>query len=163
MQAERDTVSQKAVEFMASYLGQIYDGRISGFNQSGLYVQLENTVEGFIPFRTMDEYIEFDREQMMAIGTTSDERFFPGDEVRVQVARADVVLRQIDFELVSHKTGHHPVRSASKSRRAGAGTARSSVKGASQQKQIVKQAKEKGKGKGKGKSKGKKKNGQRSR
>lgn len=114
MQAERDTVSQKAVEYMAGFLGQAYDGRISGFNQSGIYIQLENTVEGFIPYRTMDEYIEYDSDRLEAVGTFSDERYRPGDEVKVQVARADTILRQIDFELISHKAGNDKGKGKSK-------------------------------------------------
>jgi ribonuclease R len=155
MQAERDTVSQKAVEYMAGFLGNIFDGRISGFNQSGLYIQLENTVEGFIPFRTMDEYIEYDSEQMVAVGTSSGERYYPGDDVRVQVARADVVMRQIDFDMVSHKSGRHPSRVRSKTRRVGAGKTSSSTQGSGRRERIVNQAK--------GKGKSKRKNGQRSR
>ena len=130
MQAERDTVSQKSVEYMAGYLGQIFAGRISGFNQSGIYVQLENTIEGFIPYRTMDEYIEYDGEQIMAVGTSSDERYYPGDEVRVQVARADVILRQIDFELVSHKSEHQQGRTRGKSPASARGSGRRTTQGA---------------------------------
>jgi len=98
--AERDTVSQKATEYMAERLGETYQGFVSGFNMAGFFVQLENTVEGMVPFRDLDRYYIYDEEQLAAVTRDGQSAFHLGDPVTVQVARADVVRRQIDFRLI---------------------------------------------------------------
>ena len=103
MFAERDTVDQKAAEYFSERIGEHYTGIISGFNQAGLYVQLENTIEGMVPFRTMDGYISFDEEHLRAVNETTGQLYSIGDAVTVQVAQADPVLRRIDFELIEHQ------------------------------------------------------------
>lgn len=102
MQAERDSMDQKAAEFMSRHIGDVFTGVISGFNQSGIYVQLESTVEGMIPFRSMDGYMVYDEERLRVMDTTGGHAFNLGDTVEVQVAQVDTVLRRIDFELISH-------------------------------------------------------------
>ena len=100
-QAERDAVSQKAAEYMARRLGEEYEGVVSGIVASGLFIELENTVEGMVPFATLDDYFEYDAEGFYAKGRRTGEVFHVGDRCRVQVARADTVTRRIDFHLLS--------------------------------------------------------------
>ena len=103
MYAEYDTIDLKAAEYMKQYLGESFVGRISGFNNAGIYIRLENTVEGMVPFRTMDEYYFYDERTLTAQSETSGRLLKIGDEVTVLVARADTIRRQIDFHLVDEK------------------------------------------------------------
>lgn len=103
MYAEYDTIDLKAAEYMKQYLGEVFSGRISGFNNAGIYVQLENTVEGMVPFRTMNEYYFYDERTLTAQSETSGRLLKIGDEVDVIVARADTVRRQVDFHLANEK------------------------------------------------------------
>ncbi len=103
MQAERDSVDQKAAEYLQDRLGEQYRGIISGFNPAGIFVQLENTVEGMVPFRTLPGYWAYDEERLRANCAASGQAFNIGDAVTVQVARVDTVRRRIDFELLAHR------------------------------------------------------------
>ncbi len=99
-QAERDVTSQKAAEFMVHHVGEEYEGVVSGMIGAGMFVELENTVEGMIAFATLDDYFEYDEEGFYARGRQTGETFHVGDRLRVQVARADPVSRRIDFRLL---------------------------------------------------------------
>jgi ribonuclease R len=99
MAAERETLDQKIAEYLAEHLGETFAGRISGLSSAGMYVRLENSAEGMVPFRTMDDYYIFSEEQMLAQGEAHGLVFRIGDPVTVTVARADIVSRQVDFEL----------------------------------------------------------------
>ncbi len=99
MQAERDSVAQKAAEYMVDHLGETFAGVISGFSSAGLYVRLDSTIEGMVPYRTMPGYLVYDEERMQAADSANRRTYNLGDAVQVQVARADTILRRIDFEL----------------------------------------------------------------
>ncbi|HBP38896.1 MAG TPA: ribonuclease R, partial [Clostridiales bacterium] len=101
-QAERDSIDQKAAEYLSRHLGEHYAGVISGFSSAGIFVRLENTVEGMVPYRSMNGYISYEEERLRAVNTASGQTWNLGDAVNVQVARADTVRRQIDFELLGH-------------------------------------------------------------
>jgi ribonuclease R len=117
MQAERDTVDQKAAEYLSEHLGESFDGVISGFNQAGIYIRLESTVEGMVPYRSMDGYITYEEETLRAVHKGSGQIYSLGDAVTVQVARVDTIRRQIDFELLGHQgrtAGKNPVKRGAK-------------------------------------------------
>ncbi|NLC84067.1 MAG: ribonuclease R [Ruminococcaceae bacterium] len=99
-QAERDTIEQKATEYMAERIGEEFSGFVAGFNNAGIFVQLENTVEGMIPYRDFDQYYIYDENKLTASTRDGLSSFHLGDPVRVQVARADTITRQIDFALL---------------------------------------------------------------
>lgn len=101
MKAERDSVDQKAAEYLSEHLGEQYPGVISGFNSAGFFVQLENTIEGMVPFRSLEGYWTYDEERLQA-ANAAGQSFNIGDPVTVQVSRVDTVRRRIDFELLSH-------------------------------------------------------------
>jgi len=95
--AERASVDLKAAEYMKEHLGEEFPGRISGIFHAGIFVQLENTIEGMVPFRTMDDFYSVDERTLEAKGKRSGKTFRIGDEVMVQVVRADPLERNIDF------------------------------------------------------------------
>ncbi len=100
--AERASIKYKQVEFMADRLGQEFDGIISGITEFGLYVELnESKCEGMVPLRDLDDdYYDFDERNYQLIGRRYHHRYTLGDPVRVEVARANLDKKQLDFALV---------------------------------------------------------------
>lgn len=99
--AERDTVDQKAAEYYQDKIGEEYPGIVSGFAKASLFVQLENTVEGAVFYRTLDGYYQYNEARLMAENDRGASIHI-GDEVVVRVASVDISRRFIDFALVSH-------------------------------------------------------------
>jgi len=100
-QAERASIKYKQVEFMSDKVGMVFDGIISGVTEWGLYVELnENHCEGLIPVRELnDDYYEFDEGTYSLIGRQTKNRYLLGDPIRIQVVRANLEKKQLDFTL----------------------------------------------------------------
>ena len=100
--AERASIRYKQVEFMQDKLGEVYEGVISAVTEWGFYVELdENKCEGLVPVRDLaDDYYDFDEKNFCLIGRKYHNKYTLGDIVRVQVARADLEKKQLDFALV---------------------------------------------------------------
>lgn len=99
-EAERETVKLKKCEYMSGYIGEEFDGVISGVTNWGLYVELPNTVEGLIHVNQLqDDYYHFDEEHYELAGETTGRTFKLGQPIRVEVAATDKLLRTIDFVL----------------------------------------------------------------
>ncbi|MBD5268849.1 MAG: ribonuclease R [Bacteroides sp.] len=101
--AERASIRYKQVEFMQTKMGEIYEGVISGVTEWGFYVELdENMCEGLVPVRDLnDDYYELDEKNYCLIGRAHHNKYTLGDKVKVQVARADLDRKQLDFALIS--------------------------------------------------------------
>lgn len=96
--AEREVDKMKKAEYMCSRLGEEYDGVISGVTGWGIYVELENTVEGMIRLADMeDDDYRYDSENYRVVGANGGREFRLGQKVRIQVAGADPVSRTVDF------------------------------------------------------------------
>ena len=110
-QAERASIKYKQVEYMKEHLGETFEGTISGVTEFGLYVEVnENKCEGFVPLRDLDDdYYEFDEKNFCLRGRRSNRSYNLGDQVQVQVARADLYKKQLDYKLVS-RTGNGNVK-----------------------------------------------------
>lgn len=102
MQAERDSVDLKKIEFMERHLGGTFEGTISGVTAFGFFALLDEFhVEGLVHVSTLeDDYYVFVEEQHALIGQRKRRKFQLGERVEVQVARVDREERQIDFELL---------------------------------------------------------------
>lgn len=100
--AERASIRYKQVEYMQSRLGEIYEGVISGVTEWGFYVELdENKCEGLVPVRDLqDDYYDYDEKNFCLIGRRTHRTYTLGDIVKVQVARADLERKQLDFFLI---------------------------------------------------------------
>lgn len=100
--AERTSIKYKQVEYMSERLGQEYDGVISGVTEWGLYVEInENKCEGLVPIRDLeDDYYEFDEKNFCLIGHRKKRIYRLGDPIRIQIARANLEKKQLDFALV---------------------------------------------------------------
>ncbi|NJP40425.1 ribonuclease R [Oscillospiraceae bacterium HV4-5-C5C] len=99
MYAEFDSVDRKAAEYMQAHLGEHYLAHVSGMISAGMFIQLDNTVEGMIPFRTMDDYYVFDEQTLTARGRHNGKVYKLGQPVEVVVANVSLERRQIDFML----------------------------------------------------------------
>ena len=108
--AERASIKFKQVEFMADHLGEVYNGVISGVTEWGLYVEIdENKCEGLVSVRDLaDDYYDYDEKNYCLVGRRNNNRYRLGDTVQVQVAKANLDKKQLDFVLVDEK---HPPRS----------------------------------------------------
>lgn len=100
--AERSSVKYKQVEYMGHHIGEIYDGVISGVTEWGLYVELNaNLCEGMVPMRDLvDDFYDFDEKNYCLVGRSTHTRYTLGDKVKVQVARADLDRKTLDFALL---------------------------------------------------------------
>ena len=98
---ERDAEKIKKAEFMKSKIGQEYDGVISGITSFGIFVELDNTVEGLVRFENIgDEYYIYDDERKTLKGEKSNKVYKIGDKVKIEVLSADKLTRKIDFKLI---------------------------------------------------------------
>ena len=98
---ERDSVDLKKAEFMQSKIGQEFDGIVSYITSFGMFVELENTVEGLIRFDDLgDDYFIYDENRKTLLGERTKKCYKIGDKVKIKVKNANKILRQIDFALV---------------------------------------------------------------
>ena len=98
---EREAIDIKKAEFMEDKIGQEYEGIISSVTNFGIFVELENTVEGLIRYENLgDEYFIYNEERREAIGEHSHKVYKIGDKVKIRVADANKLLRRIDFEIM---------------------------------------------------------------
>ena len=99
---EREAEKIKKAEYMEKHIGEIYEGIVSSITSFGMFVELENTIEGLIKFDDLgsDEYFIYDDERKILIGEHSKITYKIGDKVTIKVKNASKLLRQIDFEIV---------------------------------------------------------------
>ncbi len=97
---EREAEDIKKAEFMESKIGEEYEGIVSSVTNFGIFVELDNTVEGLIRYEKLgDEYFIYNEETRQAIGENSGKVYKIGDKVKIRVANASKLMRQIDFEI----------------------------------------------------------------
>ncbi|CDQ39108.1 MULTISPECIES: ribonuclease R [Virgibacillus] len=99
--AERETDDLKKAEFMQNKIGEEYIGVISSITNFGLFVELENTIEGLIHVSYLtDDYYHYDQRSQAMIGERTANMYRIGDEVKVKVAGVNTDERTVDFEMV---------------------------------------------------------------
>ena len=97
---EREAEDIKKAEFMENKIGEEYEGIVSSVTNFGIFVELDNTVEGLIRYEKLgDEYFIYNEETRQAIGENSGKVYKIGDKVKIRVAYANKLMRQIDFEI----------------------------------------------------------------
>jgi ribonuclease R len=101
-EAERASVKYKQVEFMSDKTGIVFDGVISGVTEWGIYVEIvENQCEGMIHIRELgDDFYEYDEENYCIKGRSSGRIYTLGDRVKVEVVKADLQKKQLDYRMV---------------------------------------------------------------
>ncbi|MDO4261526.1 MAG: ribonuclease R [Eubacteriales bacterium] len=105
-EAERETVKLKKVEYIGRFLGEEFDGVISGVTAWGLYVELPSTVEGLVRAASLrGDYFEYQESAYAMVGVHTGKTYEIGQKLRVRVAAADKATRTIDFEIVEDPKG----------------------------------------------------------
>ena len=97
---EREVEDMKMAEYMESHIGEEFEGMINSVLSFGMFVELDNLVEGLVPIKDMDDFYHYNEDTLTLTGQKSHKEYRIGDRVRVKVVRASKEERQIDFELV---------------------------------------------------------------
>jgi ribonuclease R len=105
-EAEREVEKLKKVEYMSQFIGDEFDGVISGVSSWGMHVELPNTIEGTVKITEIpDDFYYFDEEHYMLVGEHTKKTYKLGQRVKVRLDNADKMLRTIEFGLVDeHET-----------------------------------------------------------
>lgn len=97
---EREAEDLKKAEYMETRIGEEYEGIVFSITSFGMFVELDNTIEGLIRFDDLgDEYFIYNEEKKQLIGEHSNKIYKIGDKVKIRVKKASKILRQIDFEV----------------------------------------------------------------
>lgn len=105
---ERDTTDLLKAAYISDFVGCEAKATISGVTSFGIFAELENTVEGLIRLETIrDDFYEFDEDSRRIVGKRHGKIYKVGDEIEIEIVRADLLTRQIDFILKGHRA---PVR-----------------------------------------------------
>ena len=100
-EAERESVELKKTEYMKPYIGESFSAKISGVTNFGIFVQLENSVEGLVHISTLiDDFYQFQQESYSLIGEHTRKVYRLGQDIKVRLTRVSVEDRQIDFEVI---------------------------------------------------------------
>ncbi|MBC7346367.1 MAG: ribonuclease R [Clostridia bacterium] len=100
-EVERAALEIKKAEYMAGFVGEVFPGIVAGVTAYGLFVELENTVQGLVRLSTLDDdYYEFVPERLWLVGRRTKKVYRIGQPVTVCVTRVEPEARQIDMELV---------------------------------------------------------------
>ena len=99
MQIERKAEDCYKAEYARRHLGECYEGRISGVTQRGLFIELENGVEGFVPASSLTATGTMLTEGVRLSDPVSGKNWNLGDTMMITIVRADVNLGKIDFEV----------------------------------------------------------------
>lgn len=104
VEAERDTDAMKKAEYMEKHVGETFDAVVSSVTKFGMFVALENTVEGLIHISTLDDdYYEFLEKQVALVGRKTKRTFRIGQPIKVKLEKVDVDQKEIDFKLIDAK------------------------------------------------------------
>ena len=97
---EREVEDMKMAEYMEKHIGEEYEVMISSVTNFGLFVELDNLIEGLVPIRDMKDFFHYDEERMTLTGERSHVKYTIGERVIVKVVRASKEDKTIDFEVV---------------------------------------------------------------
>ena len=97
---EREVEDMKMAEYMEQHIGEEYTGMISSITSFGMFVELENLIEGLVPLRDMKDFFHFDEEHLCLVGVKSHVKYSIGENIIVKVVRASKEDKTIDFEVV---------------------------------------------------------------
>jgi ribonuclease R len=106
IEIEREVEKMKKAEYMSYHIGEDYEGVISGVTHYGLYVELDNTVEGMIRIDDLwDDYYDYFAEKYALVGRHNNKEYKLGDRLRIRVGDVSVERREIDFIISPRQKG----------------------------------------------------------
>lgn len=97
---EREVEDLMKCKYMRRFIGCEFYGEISSVTDFGIYIELENTVEGLFMYKFSKNHYEFIEEKLQAYDTTNKKYYNLGDRVKVRVKKIDIMKKNIDFELL---------------------------------------------------------------
>ena len=97
---EREVEDMKMAEYMEKHIGEEFEGMISSITSFGMFVELDNLIEGLVPLRDMKDFFHFDEEHLCLTGEKSHIKYSIGERVVVKVVRASKDDKTIDFEVI---------------------------------------------------------------
>ena len=101
VEAEREVTKMKMAEYMEQHVGEEFEGIVSGVTGFGMFIQLDNLVEGLIPIQSLEgDYFELIEELQCLVGKSTKKRYTIGDRLRVRCTGANKKAQQVDFEMV---------------------------------------------------------------
>ncbi|MDZ7692905.1 MAG: ribonuclease R [Balneolaceae bacterium] len=103
IEAERESIKLKQVEYLSEHVGDVFDGVVSGVMEKGIFVDLKNIhCEGMVNVSELkDDYYQYDEKQHCLVGKHTGKKYQLGKEIKVRVVRTDIEKRHIDLTLVS--------------------------------------------------------------
>lgn len=99
--AERVVEAMKKAEYMADYIGDVFDGVIASVVKFGMFVELPNTIEGLVHITNLPEYYHYNERTLSLKGERSGKVFRAGQPIRVRLVRADKETGDIDFDYLA--------------------------------------------------------------
>ena len=100
IECEREVEDMKMAEYMEEHIGEEFEGMISSVTNFGMFVELDNLIEGLVPLRDMNDFFHYDEERMTLTGERTNVKYSIGDRVVVKVVRASREEKTIDFEVI---------------------------------------------------------------
>ena len=97
---EREVEDMKMAEYMEKHIGEEFEGMISSVLSFGMFVELDNLIEGLVPIKDMKDFFVYDEEHMTLTGERSHVKYTIGERVVVRVVRASKEEKIIDFEII---------------------------------------------------------------
>ena len=97
---EREVEDMKMAEYMEQHIGEHFVGMISSVTSFGMFVELDNLIEGLVPLRDMNDFFHFDEEHMTLTGEKTHIKYRIGDKVEIKVVKASKEEKTIDFEVI---------------------------------------------------------------
>jgi ribonuclease R len=102
VKCEREVDSMEFAEYMMKFIGKQFKGTVTNIANFGCYVQLENTIEGFVNIRNIGEdFFSYEEKSNELIGKNKGMRIMFGKKVTVEVIAADKNTRKIEFKIIS--------------------------------------------------------------
>ena len=97
---EREVEDMKMAEYMEKHIGEEFEGIISSVTSFGMFVELDNLIEGLVALRDLKDFFHFDEEHLCLVGEKTKMRYSIGERVVVKVLRASKDDKTIDFDIV---------------------------------------------------------------
>ncbi len=102
VQMERDVAKLKSCEYMSDKIGNQFKGVITQMMPSGMFVKLDNGIEGFVPLRVLDDYYMYDEANLTFVGNRG-KKYRLGDPVKVELLDVDLAAKKMDFGIIDKK------------------------------------------------------------
>lgn len=102
-ECERDVEDLYKCKYMKKYIGEKFQGIISTITDFGIFIELENTVEGCFMYKFSDDHFDYIEEKLSCVNRYNNKRYKIGQKVLIEVKNVDLEKRNIDFDLLEEE------------------------------------------------------------